>query len=521
MKKFLLCVLILTIAIGLASAPASAQQNKKAWTLMLYFVPDEKIENSLIGNINDIAKVGSGADLNIVLMFDYASSKPTTYYYVDRGGTKKIKELGETNMGSPQTFYDFIKYSMTNYPAERYALIINSHGSGWESYYGGGSVATGVQLDSDINISPAYKPVDFSGTDLSGLNTAIAYDDDPSDCLTLKELKKSLTMAAKNFNGSKKIDMFIADACLFAMIEAAYELRDAATVLMGSESTIPGTGLDYRSIASELTKNPKTDALQLSKTIAKNFTSSSYGDNILVGVNTAAIEPLAVAFSELASKILKVGGKRSFSGVSKIGDVDKYSDISNIADSILKKEISFANDPAYPEIANQAKIVKEKLNESLSAFSASGSFRSGFGGISVYWPDKTRYPKYKAFYKALDFSNKFQWDEFLDSQLLGLSPQAGAVRSGSSSLVSELDGAFFSIRHNSQLNEKTSAANESAKIEHLKKTIVDNTVTAHKTGNYKAVHETLRDIRNAKSIDTATKNKMINDLKQGVGPSGK
>ena len=93
MKKFMFCLLVLSMVIGLPFSYADAQQGKKAWTLLLYFVPDEKIENSLIGNINDIAKVGSGQDLNIVLMFDYASSKPTTYYYIDRGGVKKIKEL--------------------------------------------------------------------------------------------------------------------------------------------------------------------------------------------------------------------------------------------------------------------------------------------------------------------------------------------------------------------------------------------------------------------------------------------
>ncbi len=524
MKKILLCALAIAMITALTiPSSALAQQGKKAWTLMLYFVPDSKIENSLIKNINDIAKIGSGPDLNIVLMFDYASSKPTSYSLVERGGVKILKELGETNMGSPQVFYDFIKFSMANYPAEHYALIINSHGSGWESYYGAGSSSSGAQLDSQIPINSAYqRPLDFSGSDISGFERAIAYDDDPSDCLTLKELKKAMGMASKAFNDSKKIDLFIADACLFSMIEAAYELRDVSSIIMGSISTIPGSGLDYRSIASEITKNPKTGAADLSKTIAKTFTASSYGDNILAGIDTGAIEPLAAAFSDLAAKLLKVSGKRSFTGISKIGDVDKYCDILNIADSILNKKVSFANDAAYPEIAAQAKIVKDKLSAALSALSASGSFRSGFGGISVYWPDKTRYPKYKPLYKVLDFSTKFQWDEFLDSQLLGIAPQSSsAVRSGVSNLVTELDGAFLTLRQNAQLNEKTNAANESAKIEHLKKIIVDNTVKAHKTGDYKTVHETLRDIRNSKSIDTATKNKMINDLKQGVGPINK
>ena len=42
-----------------------------------------------------------------------------------------VEDLGELNMGDPQTLYDFIYWSMTNYPADKYFLILWDHGSGW------------------------------------------------------------------------------------------------------------------------------------------------------------------------------------------------------------------------------------------------------------------------------------------------------------------------------------------------------------------------------------------------------
>ncbi len=521
MKKIIIAVLIVLLIVPAVFAQGNAPA-KKEWTLMLYFVPDEKIEDNLIGNINAIAKVGSDANLNIVVMFDYASNKPTTYYYVDKSGAKKIKEIaGETNMGSPQTFYDFMKFAMTNYPANRYSLIINSHGSGWESFYGAGSLNSSAQDDAQVQINAAYapSPLDLSGAGID-VYRCIAYDDG-ADCLTLKEIKKSIGMAMKNFNGGRKLEVFVADACLFAMIEAAYELRESVAVVMGSESTIPGNGLDYRSIAAEMTRNPKISAQDLSKVIAKTFTAFNSGNNILVGIDTANIEPYAVAFSDLAQKLLAVTEKKSFQSVSNIGDVSKYSDIWNIMDCIINKKVGFANDPKFTEILNLAGVVKEKQKACLAAFSATGSFSKGFGGIAVYWPDKERYPKFRNLYKVLDYSKKFFWDEFLDNTLLGMTVQASAsnVRSVNTNIlgiVSDLDGTFSQIRKTPSTGVDFNGENESAKVEFLKKRVVEETVAQHKMGNRTAVHTVLKAVRNSSNIDTATKNKVIDDLKKGV-----
>jgi len=520
MKKIVLALLIIMIAASSVFAQ-NAPQAKKEWTLLLYFVPDEKIEDNLVGNINSIAKVGSGDNLNILVYFDYASNKPSTLYYVNRGGVKVIKEMGKTNTGSPQVFYDFLKFGMTNYPANRYAVIVNSHGSGWESFYGAGSVSSSAQDDSQVVINAAVAPINWEGVDLSDAARSIAYDSDSSDCLTLKELKKAMGMASKNFNGGRKIDIFVADACLFAMIEAAYELRDAVNIVMGSESTIPGNGLDYKTIAAAVSSKPGITNVDLAKTIASSFTAANSGDNILIGVNTDLIEPMAVAFSDFTQKVLSTTSKKSFDDIKKIGDVSKYSDIWNIMDSVINKKVGFAGDPKYPEIAAQAKVVKENYQKCLAAFSATGTFSKTYGGLSVYWPDKERYPKYREFYKKLDFAKKFFWDEFLDSTLLGMTVQPGAnavrsVETNTLGIVSDLDSAFSEMRVQTSAGVKASSENQSAKVEFLKKRVVEEAVAQHKVGNRATVHAVLKALRNSKSIDNATKNALIEDLKKGV-----
>ncbi len=42
-----------------------------------------------------------------------------------------VQPMGTVNMGDPESLRDFIMRSITNYPAERYALVLWNHGLGW------------------------------------------------------------------------------------------------------------------------------------------------------------------------------------------------------------------------------------------------------------------------------------------------------------------------------------------------------------------------------------------------------
>ena len=69
---------------------------------------------------------------------------------------------------------------------------------------------------------------------------ASPYDDRSGDCLDNRELKRVLGTAHQLLG--RKVDLVGMDACLMTMIEVAYQIRDHAKILVGSEEVEPGTG---------------------------------------------------------------------------------------------------------------------------------------------------------------------------------------------------------------------------------------------------------------------------------------
>ena len=125
------------------------------WTVMVYLDADNNLESVGIDDINEMEMVGSTSEVNIVVQVDripysvLASSNQgyaddisngnwttTRRYYVTQdfnpiliNSPLKI-DLGELNMGDPQTLVDFASWAAINYPAKKYLLVIWNHGGG-------------------------------------------------------------------------------------------------------------------------------------------------------------------------------------------------------------------------------------------------------------------------------------------------------------------------------------------------------------------------------------------------------
>src|SRR5205823_6865956 len=125
--------------------------------------------------------------------------------------------------------------------------------------YKGASVVGGAPVASRtlplVNVrAVARRPIRralFASTIHAALKTrAIAFDDDAKDFLDNQELKRVLGEARKFLGG--KIAVIGMDACLMSMVEVAYQIRGAASVMVGSEQTEPGEGWPYDSILRAL-----------------------------------------------------------------------------------------------------------------------------------------------------------------------------------------------------------------------------------------------------------------------------
>ena len=108
-------------------------------TLMVYMVGSD-LESDGGAASEDIAEMtAANADnINITLQTGGAaawenasiSDGKTERHIIKNGELQNVENLGEAQMTSPNMLTDFIKWSASNYPADRYELVLWNHGGG-------------------------------------------------------------------------------------------------------------------------------------------------------------------------------------------------------------------------------------------------------------------------------------------------------------------------------------------------------------------------------------------------------
>jgi clostripain len=163
-----------------------------------------------------------------------------------------FSDLGECNMGDPDTLRDFVDWAMTEFPADKYALILWNHGDGWKS----------------INNWVPWADDTKDAKD-AGLSRGICVDNTNNDYLSLQETEVALT--------DKYVQLLGYDACLMHMIEVVYQVRANAGVSVGSEEPEPGDGWPYHTILNDLTgTTPAMNEYTLATVIVDRIAKFSY-----------------------------------------------------------------------------------------------------------------------------------------------------------------------------------------------------------------------------------------------------
>lgn len=261
------------------TAPVSTQTSND-WTVMVYLDADNNLESYGLYDLNEMeaARI-AGSGIRVIALVDrtpgYTTAdgdwKNTRLYEVlqDPAGyntsiiSTRISGMGltatgneELNMGDPETLQNFVQFVMQNYPSSHYALVIWNHGGGWKS---------------DIDIQ-------------SGPSTAVAWDDSSGgDCLTMPEVKTALLTAL----GGRKLDVIGFDACLMAMGEVAYQLKDTADVLIASEEVEWAPGWDYSAMLEEASVS-RRDSYDFARSVIDTF--AAYYDKVGLAVTLSAID---------------------------------------------------------------------------------------------------------------------------------------------------------------------------------------------------------------------------------------
>jgi hypothetical protein len=367
---------------------------------MVYLDSDNNLESAGINDLNEMEMVGSSSDVNIVVQVDripysvLAANNEgytddisngnwtnTRRYYVTQDfnpvqiNSQLKSDLGELNMGDPQTLVDFASWAVTNYPAKKYLLVIWNHGGGFRS--------------------PAYTTKDIAWDYTSG-----------RDKITMPELEYALSAISTQME--KKVDIVGMDACLMAMTEVAYQIKDYADILVASEENEPGDGWPYDTILGELVGNPLISSEQLAVDIVDKYIFSyPYSNVTQSAINLSYMDTLAGQLSNLAlaimSDYLTPLGNYILASINSqyYGDPD-FIDLYDFCSKVLIYSNNF-------NVKNIALNIQQTLNYTVMKSGYSGGSVSGSKGLSIYFP----YTAYHYYYNYTNFSQDTFWDEML------------------------------------------------------------------------------------------------------------
>jgi hypothetical protein len=121
----------------------------------------------------------------------------------------------------------------------------------------------------------------------------LCYDDSARDFLDNAELRRALRDATQHL-GRNKIDVLGLDACLMAMIEVAYQIRDEVSYLVGAETVLPTDLWPWTEILQALHDRPETTPRELAVSLAGNSLQGANGSRGIDDVAQSAFD-LALA----------------------------------------------------------------------------------------------------------------------------------------------------------------------------------------------------------------------------------
>ncbi|BAS26421.1 clostripain-related cysteine peptidase [Limnochorda pilosa] len=377
---------------------AAAVQTTADWTVMVFMNGSDLESNGMAATADllEMMRVGSTDRVNVVVetlgtsqwYLDGIDANENQRFVVHRGtgelrrdlrGDRETREsfadlaegnprgpglelvadgLGSRALADPETLADFIVWSMEDYPAERYALILWNHGAGSVIGFG------------------ADEQHEYASLSIAGIQQAL-------------ETAHAETGTALEFVGF--------DACLMATVEVAHALSPFARYMVASQEIEPGNGWDYASSLGALVADPQMTGAEFGRIVADSYARHSrqnddgFADIITLSVidlaRTDRVVEALDAFVEAAGAEITADPQslREFS--QAIRRSESYGNGSDESfDMVDLGDLAAEAADAY---GREAEAVRAGLTEAI-VYSISGRGKADASGLSVWLPYRDR-----------------------------------------------------------------------------------------------------------------------------------
>ena len=268
-------------------------------------------DNSLGGYVQDNLEAmrrgmaSAPADSRTIAYVDTPDGNPRLVE-VTASGTKTLHAWPSPhNSASAATVHEVIGRVRTLAPADRYGLVLWSHGLAWMP-----SWATGYLTRSKARIGDIWPTTKWFGQDTG---------ENPAGYLDVEQLSEAIS--------SGVFDWILFDACFMASAETLYALRDKAERIVCSPAEVIADGFPYAEIMAELLR-PEPDLRAVCETYYRHYAQhaqSSYRSATVSLVETSQLEALAAATASVLGAALTADPEvLSVMNLNRLQSLDRY-----------------------------------------------------------------------------------------------------------------------------------------------------------------------------------------------------
>ncbi len=386
---------------------------QKEWTFAVYIAADNDLNYFSGRNLDDMAQVGSNANLNIVAHLDRPGAyEKTKRLYVEKNRLVQVNandpySFQKLDSGNASTLIDFCEWTIKNYPAKHYALILWNHGSGILDNVGGRTVNPSELFifnpqTNMLELDRSVSYLDFVQKKYAE-QRAVCFSDTFKTFLSNQKLAYALKTVQQNALHGKKFDIIGYDACLMAMTEVADLIQPYANVGVFSQELELGSGWKYDEVLKPFltrTMEPEEFAAHIVQ-VYSTYYQTRTADYTLSAVSLGDLPTLTSAIDTVSSILLQLvygqqhasvtnaikasKSKRLCTHFSEPSYLDLDHFLANIADTIDYMIVYPEKEPLKETLRQAIATTRQNLASCVIAH-AEGKNLTRARGLSIYFP---------------------------------------------------------------------------------------------------------------------------------------
>lgn len=237
------------------SAVSSTAQAE--WTVLVYMEADNNLSMFAQHNLRDMLSANSSEKSNLLVQCNQYHNQGIWRYRITKNNLEVDSTLPAPEIGKHDCVSELVssvRWASERYPAKKYALILWDHGVGIiDPLWGAANpwLAKYQEMfagNPRVNI-PGFE-VDSKDCLENELHRGILFNETARTYMNNQQLSDALGQINKILN--KKIDLVGMDACLMAMVEVGYQIKNHADILVASQEVELAEGWRYSPFISLL-----------------------------------------------------------------------------------------------------------------------------------------------------------------------------------------------------------------------------------------------------------------------------